>query len=409
MAQDQQPLLKVENLAVSFPVTVERLNERGKFERQTRRVRAVNNVSMTVYERQTLAVVGESGCGKSVSALSSLQLVPTPPGKYEQGHIWWSGNVDEASGRSGGAKGSSGGGGKPTDLLTLPDKKMRNIRGNQIAMIFQEPMTSLNPVYSIGDQIIEAILLHQNVNKSQAVQIAIQSLEDVGISDAPSRLKGFPHQLSGGMRQRVMIAMALACQPRLLLADEPTTALDVTIQAQILELLRKLQHDFNMAILLITHDLGVVAENADVVAVMYAGRVVEYGSVFDVFEDPLHPYTHGLFESMPVLGKSRERLVVIEGQVPNLASQDMEYAIDPSGKLTDQKVVADPTLADVVMVEGKPTRVFRRRVEEQPELRMVKPNHWVACFDSPGYDDAPMTHPDLNFRREHASEQEAAH
>lgn len=348
MIQDDQPLLKIEDLAVSFSAA-------------GRRVRAVNRVNLTIYPRQTLAVVGESGCGKSVTAMSTLQLIPTPPGKYESGRILW---TDEQ--------------GKQSDLLTYSDKQMRSIRGNQIAMIFQEPMTSLNPVYTIGEQILEAILLHQKLPYKQAVEVAVKALADVGIADPEARLKEYPHRLSGGMRQRVMIAMALACKPRLLLADEPTTALDVTIQAQILELLRKLQHEHGMSVLLITHDLGVVAENADVVAVMYAGRVVEYGNVNDVFARPLHPYTRGLFASMPVLGKQSHRLTTIPGNVPNPSQF-------PSGC---------PFHTRCDSMQGDP-----KCVQDDPPLRELQPGHWAACWHAPGYADAPQTRPDVKYRR----------
>jgi len=263
------PLLRVQDLAVSFD------NRGGP------RIAAVDGVRMTIYPAQTLAVVGESGCGKSVTAMSALHLVPRPPGRWDRGRMLFDSNEGEI------------------DLLKLSEREIRKIRGGQIAMIFQEPMTSLNPVYTIGDQIIEAVLLHQDVSPDQAERAAISAMNDVGIPDPASRMKAYPHQFSGGMRQRVMIAMALACQPKLLLADEPTTALDVTIQAQILELLRKLQVERKMGIMLITHALGVVAENADVVCVMYAGRVVEYARVFDLFDNPLHPYTRGLLASIP--------------------------------------------------------------------------------------------------------------
>ena len=300
--QPEQPLLTIEDLSVSFP------HSSGK------RLQAVDGMRAALYPQQTLAVVGESGSGKSVSAMSVLQLIPTPPGRYDGGRIWWRGakpgepgETDE-TGEHAHAMPRLG---DATDLLTLSDRDMRRIRGNQIAMIFQEPMTSLNPVYTIGEQILEAILLHQQVTRTEARDIAAKALTDVGIAEAHQRLNEYPHQLSGGMRQRVMIAMALACQPRLLLADEPTTALDVTIQAQILELLRDLQRTRHMAMLLITHDLGVVAENADVVAVMFAGRVCEYGSVHDVFDRPMHPYTRGLLKSMPVLGQHAPRLPTV--------------------------------------------------------------------------------------------------
>ena len=351
MTEPEQPLLKIENLAVSFPSSGD----------SSQRVRAVNGVSLSVYPRQTLAVVGESGCGKSVTALSTLRLIPTPPGHYEHGHIWWSGQ-DSA---------------QPTDLLALPEKKIRSVRGNEIAMIFQEPMTSLNPVYSIGEQVLEAILLHQKVPRAQAVQIATVALADVGIADPASRLNEYPHHLSGGMRQRVMIAMALACQPRLLLADEPTTALDVTIQAQILELLRLLQHRREMAIMLITHDLGVVAENADVVAVMYAGRVVEYGTVNDIFRNPLHPYTRGLLASMPVLGKRQDRLVTIPGSVPNPSQFPSGCPFHP--RCGDMKDDAKCT-------------------QDDPPLVEITDKHWAACWHSPSYSQGHATTPDTSFR-----------
>ena len=348
---DEQPLLKIENLAVSFPAS------------EGRRVRAVNGVDLCVYPKQTLAVVGESGCGKSVSAMSTLQLVPTPPGRVDSGHIWW--RDDES--------------GQPRDLLTLSQDQMRRVRGNQITMIFQEPMTSLNPVYTIGEQLTEAILLHQKVDQNRAMRIAADALAEVGIAAPRSRLDEHPHQLSGGMRQRVMIAMALACEPRLLLADEPTTALDVTIQAQILELLRRLQNQRGMSVVLITHDLGVVAENADVVAVMYAGRVVEYAGVHDIFADPLHPYTCGLFESMPVLGEPKKRLNTIPGAVPNPAQVPTGCAFHPRCKDWDYDL---------------------RCKTQAPALLEVKPSHWVACWHVSGYSRGKLTAPNVAYRRE---------
>src|SRR5215212_7822854 len=279
-----QPLLEVQNLTVGFKT------ERGE-------IRAVNNASFSIYPGQTLALVGESGCGKSVTAMSILRLIPSPPGKVINGAVRFAGR----------------------DLLQLSEREMRQVRGKEIAMIFQEPMTSLNPVYTIGDQIAEAVILHQRAKKREAMEIAEQAMRDVGIADPGRRLIEYPHQLSGGMRQRIMIAMALSCQPKLLIADEPTTALDVTIQAQILELLRKLQRERGMAILLITHDLGVVAENADTVAVMYASRVVEQAKVEHLFDHPQHPYTEGLFRSVPKLGAHASRLDTIPGTVPNPA------------------------------------------------------------------------------------------
>src|SRR3954465_2503613 len=280
----QEPLLELKNLNIAFNT------DRGQ-------IRPVRDVSYTIYPGQTLAVVGESGCGKSVTALSILRLIPMPPGQVLGGQVMFQGR----------------------DLLQLSEKEMRAVRGRDIAMIFQEPMTSLNPVYTIGDQIAEAVMLHQHVNGRQAYEIAEQAMRDVGISDPARRLHEYPHQMSGGMRQRVMIAMALSCKPKLLISDEPTTALDVTIQAQILELLRTLQREQGMAMLLITHDLGVVAENADVVAVMYASRVVEYAPVEEIFDRPLHPYTNGLLKSVPKLGGHKERLNTIPGNVPNPA------------------------------------------------------------------------------------------
>ncbi|MCC7147246.1 MAG: ABC transporter ATP-binding protein [Phycisphaeraceae bacterium] len=342
--------MRIENLAVSFPAP-----------QRHQRVAAVKGVSLSIYPSQTLAVVGESGCGKSVTALSTLRLVPTPPGRYESGSIWWS-PQDQP----------------PCDLLQLSERQLREIRGGQIAMIFQEPMTSLNPVYTIGEQIIEAILLHQPVNHRQALEIAEKSLVDVGIADPAGRLMEYPHQLSGGMRQRVMIAMALACEPRLLIADEPTTALDVTIQAQILDLLRRLQTQRRMAVLLITHDLGVVAENADVVAVMYAGRVVEYGSVVDVFRNPLHPYTRGLFASMPVIGQEKERLQTIPGNVPNPADFPPGCPFHPR--------------CDSVRGDAQCSHT-------DPQLLEVLSNHWVACWHAERFDKGAATCPDVPYYR----------
>ncbi len=258
-------------------------------------VKAVDGVSFEIYKGETLGVVGESGCGKSVTSLSIMRLIPNPPGKIENGHIWFEGE----------------------DLVIKSEAAMRKIRGNDISMIFQEPMTSLNPVYTVGDQISEAIILHQGLSKKEALEHAIEMLKKVGIPSPEKRVHDFPHQMSGGMRQRVMIAMALSCNPKLLIADEPTTALDVTIQAQILELMKGLKDEFETAIMLITHDLGVVAEVCDRVAVMYAGKVVEYSDAKTVFGNPQHPYTWGLLKSIPKLDSEVERLLVIEGVVPN--------------------------------------------------------------------------------------------
>ena len=276
-----EPLLEIRDLVTEFRT------EHGP-------VRAVDGVSFAIPPRGTLGVVGESGCGKSVTALSIMRLVASPPGRIASGQIFYAGR----------------------DLLALPLAEMRAIRGNRIAMIFQEPMTSLNPVFTVGDQVGEAVRLHQGKSRRAARAIAIEMFELVGIPSPATRVDDYPHQLSGGMRQRVMIAMALACKPDLLIADEPTTALDVTIQAQILDLLRKLQADLGMSILLITHDLGVVAETCDEVVVMYAGRIVERAPTETLFAAPRHPYTAGLLRSLP--GATRARLQEIPGMVPAL-------------------------------------------------------------------------------------------
>jgi oligopeptide/dipeptide ABC transporter ATP-binding protein len=262
--------------------------------------RAVDGVSFVVNAGETLGIVGESGSGKSVTALSVMRLIPEPPGEIQPGSkILFSG--DEGT----------------QDLALASEEQMRHIRGNDIAMIFQEPMTSLNPVFRVGDQIMESLRLHQGLSKKAARARAIDMLRLVGIPIPEQRVDEYPHQLSGGMRQRVMIAIALACDPKVLIADEPTTALDVTIQAQILELLNKLQEELGMAIILITHDLGVVAETCDRVIVMYGGQVFEEGPVGDVFRDPLNPYTEGLLRSIPRLGSDTRRLAVIPGVVPS--------------------------------------------------------------------------------------------
>lgn len=284
-------LLKVRGLTTVFPL------DEGL-------VHAVQDVSFTIQRGQTLGLVGESGCGKSVTGLSLMQLVPGR-GRVEAGSIQFFG--DGAS--------------TPTDIAKLPPDSdaIRAIRGNDIAMVFQEPMTSLNPVYTVGNQIAEAIILHQKLGKKKARDRAMEMLAKVGIPNPKQREKEYPHQLSGGMRQRVMIAMALSCQPSLLVADEPTTALDVTIQAQVLDLMKELQQEFGMAILMITHDMGVIADVADYVVVMYAGRVMEQGRPDDIFYRPLHPYTQGLLSSIPKLGnRSKKRLDQIPGTVPHL-------------------------------------------------------------------------------------------
>ncbi len=257
--------------------------------------KSVDGVTYTVRKGETVGIVGESGCGKSVTALSVMGLIPQPPGKIVQGAIHYKGR----------------------DLTKLAPKELRALRGTEIAMIFQEPMTSLNPVYTVGNQIMEGILIHEDVSDAEARERAIEMLRLVGIPLPEQRVDEYPHQLSGGMRQRVMIAMSLACKPDLLIADEPTTALDVTIQAQILELLNKLQEEMGMAILLITHDLGVVAETCDRVVVMYAGKVAEQADVETLFYKPSHPYTHALFKSLPDIEGGRDKLYTIPGMVPS--------------------------------------------------------------------------------------------
>ncbi len=287
---NEKPLLEISGLKTIFPTDDGIVN-------------AVNDVSFKIDRGQTVGVVGESGCGKSVTGLSLLQLVPSP-GRIEAGEIQFYRNREE----------------DPLDIAQVAPKSelMRQIRGNEIAIIFQEPMTSLNPVYTVGNQIAEAIVLHEQVNKKTARERAIEMIARVGIPAPAQRVDEYPHQLSGGMRQRVMIAMALCCSPTLLIADEPTTALDVTIQAQVLGLMQELQAEMGMAIMLITHDLGVIADLADEVVVMYAGRVVERGTVDDIFYNPLHPYTQGLLKSIPILGKTPQKsLPSIPGTVPH--------------------------------------------------------------------------------------------
>ncbi len=258
-------------------------------------LRSVDGVSFTIDRGETLGVVGESGCGKSVTAMSILRLIPQPPGRIVGGEILFEGR----------------------NLVTMPIEELRHVRGNDISVIFQEPMTSLNPVYTVGDQIMEAILLHQPVDEDQARAIALEMLQKVGIPAAETRIDEYPHQMSGGMKQRVMIAMALSCKPKLLIADEPTTALDVTIQAQILELLQELQQTEGMGIMLITHDLGVVAETCDRVVVLYAGQVAETAGTAELFDHPAHPYTVGLLQSLPDRAPPGGKLYTIEGMVPS--------------------------------------------------------------------------------------------
>ncbi|OGQ23649.1 MAG: peptide ABC transporter ATP-binding protein [Deltaproteobacteria bacterium RIFCSPHIGHO2_02_FULL_60_17] len=299
-------------------------------------VKAVDGVSLEIAEGKTLGLVGESGCGKSVTALSVMRLVPSPPGKVVGGEILYRGR----------------------DLLKLDGEAMRKIRGNEISMIFQEPMTSLNPVFTIGNQIGEAIRLHQGLGRKETRQKTIEMLRLVKIADPEQRIDDYPHQLSGGMRQRVMIAMALSCNPSLLIADEPTTALDVTIQAQILELMKELQQKLGMSLLLITHDLGVVAEQADEVAIMYAGKVVERAKAKEIFDRPLHPYTVGLLNSLPGAGNhKKKRLDAIPGMVPS----PLEL---PGGCRFRDRC---PKAAGIC-------------AEAEPELAEKGKEHWAACY-----------------------------
>jgi peptide/nickel transport system ATP-binding protein/oligopeptide transport system ATP-binding protein len=297
-------------------------------------VKAVNRIGFTINRGQTLGLVGESGCGKSVTALSIMRLIPDPPGKVVGGEIYFEGK----------------------NLLQLDEKEMRKIRGKKISMIFQEPMTSLDPVFTIGHEIVESVQLHQGLKKEEARQKAIEALKIVGIPDAEKRIDSYPHELSGGMRQRAMIAMALSCNPTLLIADEPTTALDVTIQAQILRLIREMKEGFDASVLLITHDLGVIADMCDYVAVMYAGHIVESSDVDTLFESPLHPYTKGLMKSIPRLDVESEHLDTIRGLVPNLLDLPPGCPFHPRCDLR-----------------------LRQCLKEMPELIQVEDLHLVKC------------------------------
>jgi len=326
-------LVSIDNLSVEFQT------DEGV-------VRAVDGVSLSIKRKKTLGVVGESGCGKSVTALSMMRLIPSPPGRFASGQIVFEGQ----------------------DLLTLPEKSMRKLRGNRISMIFQEPMTSLNPVFTVGEQIAEAVRLHEGLSRRLAHTRAIEMLELVGIPSPSERVNAYPHQLSGGMRQRVMIALALSCKPDLLIADEPTTALDVTIQAQIMELILSLQREMGMSIMLITHDLGVVAETCEHVAVMYAGRVVEYADVNTIFAKPKHPYTHGLLTSVPGYegagdkkaqkdGK-RPRLNTIPGMVPNLLN-----------------------LKRGCRFQDRCPRAIAKCSEVEPSITEIESGHQIRCYN----------------------------
>jgi oligopeptide transport system ATP-binding protein len=319
----KRPLLEVTDL-------------RTQFFTQDGVVKAVNGVSFTLNEGEALGLVGESGCGKSVSALSLMRLIPQPPGKIVSGEVKFDGR----------------------DLLKLKEDDMRKVRGNDIAMIFQDPMTSLNPVLTIGRQISEALELHKGMDRAAARKRTIELLELVGIPAARSRVDDYPHQFSGGMRQRVMIAMALSCNPQMLIADEPTTALDVTIQAQILDLMRNLQAEHNTALMLITHDLGVVAGMTDRINVMYAGHIVETAHTEELFHNPRHPYTLGLLKSIPRLDEPRkEKLVPIEGLPPDLVDPPLGCPFQP-----------------------RCPYAIERCLTENPSLEPVVPGHRIACW-----------------------------
>ncbi len=317
-------LLEIENLKTQF------FTSAGT-------VQAVDGVSYTVDEGETVAVVGESGCGKSVTALSILRLIPWPPGKIVDGNIKFDGK----------------------DLLALSDEEIRDIRGKDISMIFQEPMTSLNPVLSIGLQLTETMTTHLDISEEKAMARAVELLGMVGISEPERRLEQYPHHLSGGMRQRVMIAMALSCEPKLIIADEPTTALDVTIQAQILELMKDLTRRLGVALIVITHNLGVVARYADRVNVMYAGKIIESGSAIDIYHNPMHPYTLALLKSVPRMDQARQaKLDPVEGQPPDLTKLDGACAFRPRCRF-----------ATDVCAKGF------------PPLEQVGPGHFAACFE----------------------------
>ncbi|GAB6877508.1 ABC transporter ATP-binding protein [Thermaerobacter litoralis] len=322
MVQPAEPLLEVRGLRTEFHTG------EGRFA-------AVDDVSFTIARGETVGLVGESGSGKSVTSLSILRLVPSPPGRITAGSILFEGQ----------------------DLLRLSEAAMRRIRGNRISMIFQEPMTSLNPVFPVGKQIAEALQWHRGLSRRAAWERAVELLRLVGIPDPAARARQYPHQMSGGMRQRVMIAMAVACEPQLLIADEPTTALDVTVQAQILDLMKDLRRRLGTAILLITHDLGVVADMADRVLVMYAGRIVESAPVDDLFARPLHPYSEGLLASMPQLHRRQERLHVIPGQVPNPARLPTGCRFHPRC----------PYAIDICR-------------QQEPVLAPAGEGRWVACW-----------------------------
>jgi oligopeptide/dipeptide ABC transporter ATP-binding protein len=304
--------------------------------------RIIDDISFELYRGEVLGVVGESGSGKSVTAKSILRLIPSPPGNIVGGEILFDG----------------------TDILQMDMDCLMNIRGNAISMIFQEPMSSLNPVFTCGDQIKEGVRLHQKMSSKAARQKAIDLLKMVGIQMPEQRVDSYPHELSGGMRQRIMIAMALSCSPQLLIADEPTTALDPTIQAQILDLIRQIRKEISMSVMYITHDLGVVAETCDRVMVMYAGRIVEKADVAELFTKPSHPYTQGLLKAIPRLNAKRERLYVIKGMVPHFADMPVGCSFHP-----------------------RCPYAYDKCVEEKPTLREIKEGHWAACWKIQGKTD----------------------
>ncbi len=349
---NQDTLLKVSHL-------------RTYFDTEDGLVRAVDDVSFKIDRGQIFAMVGESGCGKSVTAFSILQLLQMPPAIITSKRQLKK-RPDLAAGDPSQIEFAG------SDLLEATAKQLRDVRGSKISMIFQEPMSSLNPVFTCGVQIVEAVRLHQKLSQAKAKQLSIDMLAKVGIPDPEARFDEYPHQLSGGMRQRIMIAMALSCNPQLLIADEPTTALDVTIQAQILDLLQQLRRDEGLSIMLITHDLAVVAETADVVAVMYAGKIVELASVAELFANPLHPYTQGLMRCLPRLGEKKHRLEAIEGSVPSPLAL-------PAGCLFCPRC---PVGRDLKRCQG-----------QSPPLKEIKAGHWAACWECPGYEQAAQTDP----------------
>jgi oligopeptide/dipeptide ABC transporter ATP-binding protein len=366
------PLLDVRNLSISFRTV-------------SGTVPVLDRVSLIVPRGKVVALVGESGCGKSVTALSITRLIPQPPAQIDDGQVLLAEPpaLEQYQQKANTPPRSA----EPLDLLRLTERRMRQVRGNRIAMVFQDPMTSLNPVYTVGEQIVEAIELHRSLRGRTARDLAVEMLRKVGIAAPQQRARDYPHRLSGGMQQRVMIAMALGCEPDLLIADEPTTALDVTIQLQILELLAQLQAETGMGLLIITHDLGVVSEIADEVYVMYAGRIVEHGPVRSVLDDPLHPYTCGLLRCAPNLSQPDERLFVIPGRVPDPADWPPGCRFHPRCALCSER--ARERRRAVVPVES-PVGGFalRRCVQSYPEepsgrpgLREMRPDHEVACWE----------------------------